>query len=187
MPTAFFAEELIATYPDAKVIVMERDFDKWYHSMSKTVFKSRHPNPIGRFILWLDMKETGQSAYMALDIMNAFLGPQEDDYDNVKVRYSQYYDKIRQTVPQDRLLEFSLKDGYEPLCEFLDVSVPKDVVEGKEVTKAFPHINETSDYQDRMKVLYQRTAKRVLANYVAKPLGLGALAMGLRSMVSRFR
>ena len=135
----------------------------------------------------ISLVPTGQSAYMALDIMNAFLGPQGDDYDNVKVRYSQYYDKIRQTVPQDRLLEFSLKDGYEPLCEFLDVSVPKEVVEGKEVTKAFPHINETSDYQDRMKVLYQRTAKRVLANYIAKPLGLGALAMGLRSMVSRFR
>ena len=188
MPTAFFAEELIAAYPDAKVIVMERDFDKWYHSMSNTIFKSRHPNPIGRFILWLDMKETGQSAYMAQDIMNAFLGPQEDDYDNVKVRYSQYFDKIRQTVPQDRLLEFNLKDGYEPLCQFLDVPVPKEMLDGEKViTKAFPYINETSDYQDRMKVLYQRTAKRVLANYVAKPLGLGALAMGVRSMVSRFR
>ena len=57
---------------------------------------------------------------------------------------------------------------------------------GKEVTRAIPYINETSDYQDRMKVLYQRTAKRVLANYVAKPLGFGALAMGVRSLVSRF-
>ena len=185
MPTAFFAQELIAAYPDAKVVVMERDFDKWYTSMSNTIFKSRHPNPIGRFILWLDYKETGQSAYMAQDIMNAFLGPQEDEYDNVKVRYSQYFDSIRQSVPKERLLEFNLRDGYEPLCEFLAVEVPKGNVDGKEVTKAFPYINETSDYQDRMKVLYQRTAKRVLANYIAKPLGLSALALGVRSLVMR--
>jgi hypothetical protein len=186
MPTAFFAEELIAAYPDAKVVLMERDFPKWYHSMSNTIFRSRHPNPIGRFILWLDMKETRQAAYVAQDIMNAFLGPQEDDYDNVKIRYSQYFDMIRQRVPKEKLLEFSLSDGYEPLCKFLDVPVPKENVEGKEVTRAFPYINETSHYQDRMKVLYQRTARRVLADYVAKPLGLGALAMGVRTLVGRF-
>lgn len=30
MPAAFFADELIAAYPDAKVILNKRDIDSWY-------------------------------------------------------------------------------------------------------------------------------------------------------------
>jgi hypothetical protein len=37
-PPAFaFVEELVAAYPDAKVILYERDEDSWYDSFSKTV------------------------------------------------------------------------------------------------------------------------------------------------------
>ena len=39
---------------------------------------------------------------------------------------------MKSTVPPDRLLVFSITDGWEPLCKFLDVSVPKE---------PFPHEN----------------------------------------------
>ena len=187
MPTAFFADELIAAYPDAKVVLMQRDFNAWYKSMSATIFRSRKPNPIGRFILWLDYNETGQAGYMALEIMNAFLGLGGDEYDNVKQKYDDYFDRIRQSVPKERLLEFKLKEGFEPLCEFLDCGVPMetDAQTGKERVKSFPHINETSDYQDRMKVLYQRTAMRVLRKYVARPLGLTVVIMAVKGLVGK--
>ena len=30
MPAAYFVEELLEAYPDAKVILTERDYESWY-------------------------------------------------------------------------------------------------------------------------------------------------------------
>lgn len=34
--------------------------------------------------------------------------------------------KVRSLVPKDQLLEMDLSEGWEPLCKFLGVPVPKD-------------------------------------------------------------
>lgn len=41
-----------------------------------------------------------------------------------KDAYRHYYRDIRELVPKERLLEFNLKDGWEPLCKFLEKPVP---------------------------------------------------------------
>ena len=51
---------------------------------------------------------------------------------------------IRQIVPKDRLLEFDPKQGYGPLCEFLNVPVPTDD-QGNRVE--FPHVNDSASMQ----------------------------------------
>lgn len=51
--------------------------------------------------------------------------------------YELHCDNVRKTIPQERLLEYNVKEGWEPLCEFLGVPIP-DV--------PFPHIN------DRLKI-----------------------------------
>ncbi|MEO1399395.1 MAG: sulfotransferase, partial [Pseudomonadota bacterium] len=33
-------------------------------------------------------------------------------------------EKVRDTIPADRLLVFTPTDGWEPLCRFLEVDVP---------------------------------------------------------------
>ncbi|KAG5939518.1 hypothetical protein E4U60_000889 [Claviceps pazoutovae] len=38
--------------------------------------------------------------------------------------YNESYRRVREAIPADRRLEFSVKDGFRPLCEFLDVPVP---------------------------------------------------------------
>lgn len=47
--------------------------------------------------------------------------------------YQVHSQNVREAVPADRLLEFSVKDGWGPLCDFLKVPVP-DV--------PFPYIND---------------------------------------------
>jgi len=37
-PSSFFWRELMAAYPDAKIILTERDPDAWYKSISSTIF-----------------------------------------------------------------------------------------------------------------------------------------------------
>ena len=67
------------------------------------------------------------------------------DRDTLIKGYHAHYDRVRAAVPPDRLLEYSVKDGWEPLCSFLGVPVP-DV--------PFPHINDRFKIQVFMASLW---------------------------------
>jgi hypothetical protein len=41
-------------------------------------------------------------------------------------------ERVRRTVPADRLLDYRVQEGWEPLCRFLDVKVPDE---------PFPRVN----------------------------------------------
>ena len=43
--------------------------------------------------------------------------------------------QVEERVPAERLLVYDVKQGWEPLCEFLGVEPPKD--------EPFPHLNDT--------------------------------------------
>ena len=45
---------------------------------------------------------------------------------------------MKATVPQDKLLVFNLKEGWEPLRKFLGGGVPHE---------PFPHVNETESFK----------------------------------------
>ena len=47
--------------------------------------------------------------------------------------FNQHSEQVKQTVPAEKLLVFDVKEGWEPLCAFLDVSVPAE---------AFPRVND---------------------------------------------
>jgi hypothetical protein len=40
--------------------------------------------------------------------------------------YADHYALVRNKIPKDRLLEFESKDGWAPLCDFLEKPIPKD-------------------------------------------------------------
>jgi hypothetical protein len=46
-------------------------------------------------------------------------------------------------VPAERLLVYEVKEGWEPLCEFLGVEAPKD--------EPFPHLNDTDAFRRRVR------------------------------------
>ena len=39
--------------------------------------------------------------------------------------YNDWISKVKETVPEKKLLVFDVKEGWRPLCQFLDVPVPK--------------------------------------------------------------
>ena len=57
--------------------------------------------------------------------------------------YNRWNAEVRRHVPKDRLLEFSVKEGWEPLCKFLNVPHP-----GKDV--AFPRLNDQAEFRARI-------------------------------------
>ena len=47
--------------------------------------------------------------------------------------FNKHIEAVKVHVPEDRLLVFRVKEGWEPLCAFLDVPVPD---------RPFPHLND---------------------------------------------
>ncbi|HEY5364418.1 MAG TPA: sulfotransferase, partial [Aestuariivirga sp.] len=50
--------------------------------------------------------------------------------------YNAHIEDVKKTVPKDRLLIFTVTEGWKPLCKFLKVKVP---------TTPFPNVNDRAD------------------------------------------
>lgn len=82
--------------------------------------------------------------------------------------YMNAYEEVRRVVPEEQRLEFSLEQGWEPLCRFLGNKVPK---------KPFPHANDAESFHAGIKVFLKRMwvrAAKLNAPYVAAGLGVAA-------------
>ena len=60
-----------------------------------------------------------------------------DDEAATLAAFEAHYAAVRATVPADRLLEWTVADGWGPLCAALDVPVPDD---------PFPRLNTRDDW-----------------------------------------
>lgn len=63
---------------------------------------------------------------------------------------------IRGLVPPERLLEWKVEDGWEPLCKFLGKEVPHG--------QPFPRRNDSSEFQKKVENGLQRHKVTVLKN-----------------------
>ncbi|RJE24978.1 hypothetical protein PHISCL_02689 [Aspergillus sclerotialis] len=55
-----------------------------------------------------------------------------------KQAFIEHYEMVRSLITQERLLEYDVRDGWEPLCKFLDLELPCD---------PFPSGNDTDDFK----------------------------------------
>ena len=53
--------------------------------------------------------------------------------------HEQYNAQVMAEKKSDELLIYNVKEGWEPLCKFLNVPIPQD--------KPFPHVNDTKHIQ----------------------------------------
>jgi len=162
LPPAAFAEELIAAYPEAKVVILNRDVDKWYQSMTETILKHGRLGPLGMLRDLIDWRESGQVGIMIGQEMKGLMGPGGATESNMKKFFVEYHENLRRIVPKERLLEYKVQDGYKPLCDFLGLPVPTIVVDKKEVEEPFPRVNEGQAFGDRFLVKNRLSNRRVL-------------------------
>jgi hypothetical protein len=125
-PGAAFYKELSGRYPDAKVILTVRDPDRWYESARNTIFNlqgvvsSRAPQMARDLAYQKGFKDVGDRRHM----IEAF---------------NRWNEEVKEFVLTDRLLVYEVKEGWEPLCDFLGVEAPKD--------KPFPHLNDSDSFR----------------------------------------
>jgi hypothetical protein len=137
-PGCTFYRELMQRYPDAKVLLSIRDPERWYASAMNTIYRIRQTPllnwmryfipRIRRFIAMLD----------AIVWEGTFHGRFADKQYAIAV-FDQHIAEVKRVVPPERLLVYDVKEGWEPLCRFLDVPVPAD--------RPFPHTNDTAGFQ----------------------------------------
>ncbi len=121
-------------FPDARIIHTERPEDDWWNSFNST---------IGKFFANEDNLELPAHIEEIFETMNNWLIKETfDDFrdrDSAIKAYRPNNQKVRDTIPSERLLIFNLADGWEPLCRFLELPIPGT---------AFPHRHPKKEFWD---------------------------------------
>ncbi|TDZ31617.1 hypothetical protein C8035_v001849 [Colletotrichum spinosum] len=175
---SFFALPLVAAYPDAKVILVERDVDAWFQSMDEAIFKTTWGWRADLVIDHLGPRWGLAGGRTLRKILLGFYGARGVDEMRAAARdrYRRHYAEVRAAVvPGERLLEFKLEDGWGPLCEFLGRDVPPDV--------PFPVANKRREHLDRVRTRQNRFLKLAVVVGLRRALpwvvGVGAVAAGV--------
>lgn len=130
-PSAHY-ERLMQAYPEAKVVLTVRDAERWYESFSNT-------------ILWVNLQEPPppmvKTHRLIWGYMNRIFQGGIQDPARAIAGYERWNREVQERVPSDRLLVFEAKQGWEPLCRFLDLPVPE---------APFPHVNDTEAFKQRV-------------------------------------
>ena len=102
-----------------------------------------------------------------------FNGKFEDKHHAIEV-FNRHNGEVRRRFPKEQLLVYEVKQGWEPLCEFLGVEVPD---------KPFPHLNDAGEIQ-RL-ILLVRTLSVAVPAALALVVGIPALALLRRAILRR--
>jgi hypothetical protein len=134
-PTAGFFRELIKEYPTAKFILTERNPENWADSFGSTIYKlvegkDKAPEKMQN---WLTMVN---------ELLNKSGFPQGLDRDGLINGFIAHNKAVRDIIPKDQLLIFQVKDGWEPLCKFLNEPVPN---------QPFPRTNNREEFWELVK------------------------------------
>lgn len=160
LPAMAFGPELIAAYPEAKVVLVHRDIDAWFRSYDRAVIYPRF-HPIYSAPSYVD-PVLGRPIRGVLDrIFVGYFGAKALRRDEVRraVRegYEAHYELIRRVTPKERLLEYELGSGWGPLCEFLGVDEPVGV--------EFPRVNEMEALQELLVGLVMSSVLKTVKVY----------------------
>lgn len=134
-PACYFWRDLVAAFPDAKVLLTERDPETWYRSISRTIFD---------YIQLTDqlVHEPGrgpQSRLSRLIVEERTFGGRLD-HDHAIAVYQAHNAAVKEALG-DKLLIYDVGQGWEPLCAFLGVAVPD---------APFPKSNSTDEFRARL-------------------------------------
>lgn len=146
-PVVACYQQLLKKYPDAKVILTVRDEDAWYDSASRTILNVE-PGPLGKIKMALKLpfsprlRKLMRIFRMSGQFWQEHVGKDYRNKESVIAFYRRWNEQIRKKIPDEHLLVYEVKDGWQPLCDFLDVEVPGE---------AFPKANTREEFQQGKK------------------------------------
>jgi hypothetical protein len=114
-------------YPEAGVILTVRDPESWYESARNTIFN-------------LQGVASSRAPRMAMELASQRgFDADVEDHGRMIEAFNRWNEEVKEFVPTERLLIYEVKDGWNPLCEFLGIEAPK--------AKPFPHFNDSDSFR----------------------------------------
>lgn len=140
-PACTYYEELMAQYPEAKVILSVRDPERWYTSAYDTIYPAQAVVPP-----WAGKLFPKLGVFREMILSQVWDGTFEGRFADKTFaieKFKAHNQQVIDTVPADKLLVFEVKQGWEPLCRFLNVPVPDTL---------FPHLNDKKQFKTLLMV-----------------------------------
>lgn len=142
-PGSYHWRELMEVYPDAKVLLSVRSAESWVNSMQNTISQiwvgdsfmhhvahaQYHIDP--DFAAWVDLLGD------MWDKSGVIVGT-DDGTEQMAASMEAWNQSVIDTVPADRLLVWDPKEGWDPLCDLLELPVPE---------APLPHVNDVETFQ----------------------------------------
>lgn len=141
-PACNYVEELVVAYPEAKVVLNVRDPERWYDSVATTIYRMQTVLPA-----WMIGALPPLALYAKFVkglVWEGTFGGRFEDRAYAMGVFERHNAWVQEVVPAGKLLVFNVKEGWEPLCAFLDVPVPDT---------PFPHVNDRETMLARVRLL----------------------------------
>ena len=146
-PGGYFYRELADFYPEAKVLLSVRNAEDWEHSMRQTVWAVRHGESLIRLLSSAQAHVNPQWQGF-LDMIDRLIWQGKGTFASGHAEPRQlietmtrHNEEVKRVIAPERLLVWSVTDGWEPLCEFLELPVPE---------VPLPHINDRKEFLNRV-------------------------------------
>lgn len=163
MPIFPLLPEVYAAYPDAKYILSVRPggAEAWFKSM--------------QVLMWHLRRDWWRTLFRTCILPVYFIRRCDDTVQYIRGRWVRWYGSIgpqiydghnadvKKLVPKAKLLVYDVREGWEPLCKFLDVPVPDE---------PYPNLNDT----ESMTAIYTGMMVFGLCAWAAYIAGAGGLA-----------
>lgn len=133
-PGCNYWKALADYYPEAKVILTVRDADKWFDSTNETI----HSLEFASFI------KNSPFGEMVQKTIWDFMEQRMQDRDYMIDFFNKRTSEIKNYIAPERLLVYQVSEGWQPLCEFLNIAVPET---------DFPRINSRDETKQMLSSL----------------------------------
>jgi len=149
-PVARYYKQITEFYPEAKVIHTLREPEEWYESASATIFWASKPYSLRILKLAVHLPFSSEARRRIPVLMynrklsELEFGKDLKNKEKVIKRYNKHYEEVIKTIPDDRLLLFDPKSGWEPLCRFLKLPIP---------LIPYPKSNTRKEFLDRVNII----------------------------------
>ena len=171
-PFCLVYQRAMRLFPNAKCFLTERDPESWAKSFKSTICAAELVNnefPYNLFTYlkcfhhFLKYRPWLRDPTLKID---KFVTMTKAVNDGKGVEYyNQWVADVKETVPKERLLVYSVKEGWEPLCKFLNVGIPDE---------PFPFTNESASFGPYIRMKRNRSWL-LLYEVVSLPIIIGAL------------
>ncbi len=135
-PGCRFWRELTERYPESKVLLSVRNAESWYESVHETIYQAMtRPHPEGTPQVLIHQRNMANQIVLEETFGGRFL----DRGYAIEV-FEAHNRAVQDAIPPEKLLIYEVKEGWEPLCAFLDRPIPNE---------SFPRVNERDFFREQ--------------------------------------